>query len=227
MTIVKLYTAAEKDTILREAFERLATLGISSKWAKSTNPYTELRKECESLMTDTSFVKDLETYLQKYIVLGRASEMLATYIAMAARAKWYQVPDDIRPITARGWFLGRWIPTFLVVDGPIGRFLCKGSSPLYLILRSEHRRYPLLASARDFVKNDLFRRLRNGFGHWSFDWEVIGTESYFVTYDWETGVRTAKLHQEEADAFHIVTYGLVEVLDDVLISQRTSVESAA
>jgi hypothetical protein len=224
--MVKLYTAAEKDTILREAFKRLATLGISSKWAESPNPYTELRKECELLMTDPDFVENLETYLQEHIVLGCASEMFFTYIAMAARAKWHEVPDNVRPITARGWFLGRWIPTFLIIDGPIGRFLCKGGSPLYSILKSEYRRYPLLASARDFVGNDLFRRLRNGFGHWSFDWEVVGTESYFVTYDWETGACTAKLHQEEADAFHIITYGLVEILDDVFISQRNSAESA-
>jgi hypothetical protein len=223
----KLYTTTEKDTILREAFERLANLGISAKWAKSTKPYTELREECGRLMKDADFVKDLEAYLQTHIVLSRASEMFATYIAMAARAKWYEVPGDIRPITARGWFLGRWIPTFLIIDGPIGRFLCKGSSPLYLILKDEYRRYPLLASARDFLSNDLFRRLRNGFGHWSFDWEVVGTESYFVTYDWKTGARTAKLHQEEADAFHIITYGLIEILDDMLISQRNSVEVAA
>lgn len=225
--MVKLHTLAEKDTILRTAFERLVNLGISPKWGNSTKPYTELREECKQLMTDANFVKELDAYLQKHIVLGRASEMFATYIAMAARAKWYEVSDDIRPITARGWFLGRWIPTFLIIDGPIGRFLCKGSSPLYLVLKDEYRRYPLLASARDFLSHDMFRRLRNGFGHWSFDWEVVGTESYFVTYDWETGACTARLHQEEADAFHIITYGLIEILDDVLISQRISVEEAA
>ena len=146
---------------------------------------------------------------------------------MSARAQWHDVPDGIRPITARGWFLGRWIPTFLIIDGPIGRFICKGESPLYLQLKSHYQLYPLLASARDFLNNDLFRRLRNGFGHWAFDWEVAGTESYVVAYNWENGQPTAKLHQKEADAFHIIAFALIEILDEVIISQRDVKESAA
>ena len=75
--MVKLHTLAEKDTILRIAFKRLVNLGISPKWGNSTKPYTELREECEQLMTDANFAKKLNAYLQKYIVLGRASEMFA------------------------------------------------------------------------------------------------------------------------------------------------------
>jgi len=70
------------------------------------------------------------------------------------------------------------------------------------------------------LNNRLFRRLRNGFGHWSFDWEVVGTKSYVVAYDWENGTQTARLHQEEADAFHIIAFVLIEILDDVVIRQR-------
>jgi hypothetical protein len=219
----KSYTAFEKDTILREAFKKLATRGISSKWSIAINPFTELRDECRLLMADSTFAKDLQIYLQSHTILRRALEMFFTQISMSARAQWYNVPDAIRPITARGWFLGRWIPTFLIIDGPIGRFICKGESPLCLLLKSQYRQYPLLAAARDFLNNDLFRQLRNGFGHWAFDWEVVDMESYVVAYDWESGLSTARLHQEEADAFHIIAFALIEIMDDVIIAQRNKV----
>ena len=47
-------------------------------------------------------------------------------------------------------------------------------------------------------------------------------ESYVIAYDWERDLPTAKLHQAEADAFHIIAFALVEVLDDVFISQRSA-----
>lgn len=43
-----------------------------------------------------------------------------------------------------------------------------------------------------------------------------------IAYDWERDLPTAKLHQSEADAFHIIAFALVEVLDNVFISQRSS-----
>jgi len=217
------FTAAEKDTFLLNAFSKLVNQGITSAWATTAHPFTDLRNECRQLMTDSTFVADLHAYLQRRPVIHGALSMFFTQIAMAARAQWQDVPDEIRPITARGWFLGRWIPTFLIIDGPIGRFLCGADSPLNVLLRKEYGQYPLLASARDFLNNKLFRRLRNGFGHWSFDWEVVHTESYVVAYDWENGTQTARLHQEEADAFHIIAFALIEVLDDVIIRQRNKV----
>ena len=111
---------------------------------------------------------------------------------------------------------------FLNIDGPIGRFICKGGSPLFEILKSQYQTYPLLASARDFLNNSLFMKLRHGFAHWAFDWEVVGSESYVVSYDWETDILTAKVHQEEADAFHIVAFALIEIIDEVIISRRYS-----
>gem|GEM_PF-3202033 len=215
-----IHSAMEKDKILLNAFSKLKSQGINSTWSVSIKPFSELRDECRRLMTDSSFVRELQVYLQSRTVLRHSVTMFFTHIAMAARAQWRDVPKDMRPVTARGWFLGRWIPTFLIINGPIGRFLCSGDSPLNVLLRTEYVRYPLLASARDFLNNPLFRRLRNGFGHWSFDWEVQGTESYVVAYDWEDGTTTARLHQAEADAFHIVAFALIEILDDVIISER-------
>lgn len=135
--------------------------------------------------------------------------MLFTCISMAARAEWKSVSDDIKPIVARGWFLGRWIPTFLIIDGPIGRFMAGDDSPL----RSRYgASLPMLTAARDFLADRTFRLLRNGFAHWGFDWEVVGKDSFVVAYDWERDLPIAKLHQSEADAYHIVTFALVEVL---------------
>jgi len=79
----------------------------------------------------------------------------------------------------------------------------------------------MLTSARDFLNDRLFRVVRNGFAHWAFDWEVVGHESYILAYDLERDLPTAKMHQAECDAYHIVAFALVEVLEAVFISRRT------
>jgi hypothetical protein len=212
-----LYQPHEKDRTLAEAFARLKARGVSSAWASSPTPYSALRNECRLLLNDTDFMAALQTYLRTHTGLSRAVTMLFTFIAMSARARWQDAPVPVRGVTARGWFLGRWVPTFLIVDGPIGRFVCGDDSPLRSRYGPEH---PLLSAARDFLKDRLFYLLRNGFAHWAFDWEVVGGESYVVAYDWERDLPTAKMHQSECDAYHIITFALVEVLDEVLISQR-------
>ena len=70
------------------------------------------------LMRNESFANSIDEYLRLRSILRRSVEMFFTYIAMSARANWRNVPDAIRPITARGWFLGRWLATFLIIDGP-------------------------------------------------------------------------------------------------------------
>jgi hypothetical protein len=210
-----------KDEILRDAFSRLASRGVSSKWAKSSLPFTELREESVLLMNDSSFRKDLENYLVSHQIIARAIEMFFYNIGVSARNNWDEdVPEKFKPFVARGWFLGRWLPTFLIIDGPIGRFICKGGSPLFEKLKSQYQTYPLLASARDFLNNDLFTKLRNGFAHWAFDWVVVENESYIVSYDWQTDALTAKLHQEEADAFYIIAVQLILIVFEVIIARK-------
>jgi hypothetical protein len=211
-------TVAEKDAILRDAFRALDARGFSSPWAKHPTPFTALHAECLEVMAESAFAAELRTYLRTHSIVRRALEMFYTHISMAARARWDEVPEHIRPITARGWFLGRWLPTFLIIDGPIGRFVCSDTSPLYSRLGPNR---PILSAARDFLNDRLFKLLRNGFAHWGFDWEVVGRESYVIAYDWERDLPVAKLHQSQADAFHIIAFALVEVLDDVFISQRS------
>lgn len=142
--------------------------------------------------------------------------MLFTSLAMAARARWDDAPEEMRGVVARGWFLGRWIPTFLIVDGPIGRFMTGEDSPLSARYGSE---YPLLTAARDFLADRNFKLVRNGFAHWAFDWEIVGRESFVVPYDPERDLPITKLHQAEADAYHIVAFSLVEILDAAMLSQ--------
>jgi len=143
--------------------------------------------------------------------------MLFTCISMAARARWQDVPDEMKAITARGWFLGRWIPTFLIIDGPIGRFMTGEDSPLKIHFGVET---PVLTAAKEFLIERTFKLLRNGFAHWGFDWEVVANESFVVAYDWERDLPIAKLHQSEADAYHIVAFAIVEVLHDSMFRGR-------
>lgn len=216
-------TPSEKDKMLSDAFGCLKARGITSAWASAERPHTALIEECHTLMRELAFRSELSDYLRPRSIIPRSLAMFNTYIAMSARADWSSAPDEFKPIAARGWFLGRWLPTFLIIDGPIGRIVCGDESPLHARLSPK---YPLLSAARDFLKNRVFTLLRNGFAHWGFDWEVVAGESYIVAYDWERDLPTAKLHQKEADAFHIIAFSLVQVLDEVLISQRTIGEGA-
>jgi hypothetical protein len=112
-----------------------------------------------------------------------------------------------------GTRIARWLPTFLVIDGPLGRFLRAADSPLNELLRREHASYPALTQARDTFNHDLFRRLRNGVGHWAFAWEQDTDGERLVCFDWESGERTAEVSLLEAEALHVVSFAVIECLD--------------
>lgn len=207
----------DKDEILRRALARLRSKLPSSAWRDAENPHQALRAECLVLASDVTFQAELKQYLGERTILRRAIAAFFTYIAMSARAKWDDAPVEFRSVTARGWFLGRWLPTFLVIDGPIGRFFLSDSSPFHSRLGTS---FPVASAACALLGEKSFRSLRNGFAHWGFDWEVIGSDSYVVAYDWERDLPIAKLHLEEADAFHICAFAFIEVVDDILISGR-------
>ena len=167
-------------------------------------------------MSDSVRFQEIKSYLQARTVIRRAIEMFFTYISMSARAKWDDAPPAIQPIVARGWFLGRWLPTFLIIDGPIGRLISShnNKTPLANLSVAD---FPIITASRDFLNEKVFITLRNGFAHWGFDWEVVGKESYVVAYNWENDLQIGKLHQSEADAFHIIAYALIEILHDEMI----------
>jgi len=210
------YSLDEKDVMIGAAFVRLSGRIGSSSWTKSAAPYSQLREECLTLALDPDFAANLRAYLANHAAVRRAVEMFFTFIAMAARARWQDTPEHFRGIAARGWFLGRWIPTFLIIDGPVGRFVLSEDSPIASRVASGSN--PLLNSVRGFLNDRTFRLLRNGFAHWAFDWDVVGPDSYVVAYDWERDLPTAKLHLEEADAFHIVAFAVIEILSESFIS---------
>src|SRR3989442_15809698 len=54
----------ERDRILREAFAKLKARGVSSAWAASQNPYSEIEVECRVLMGNADFQQSLATYLR-------------------------------------------------------------------------------------------------------------------------------------------------------------------
>jgi len=211
------FSPVEKNQILRDALRKLKVRGIHSSWTDSQEPFTDLHRECVRLMNNEDFRDSLSSYLRVHTTLPRSVEMFFTCIAMAARARWQDAPAEFKTVTARGWFLGRWIPTFLIIDGPIGRFMTGDESPMKSYYGTQ---IPILTAAREFLDERTFKLLRNGFAHWGFDWEVVSNESYVVAYDWERDLPVAKLHQSEADAYHIVAFTLVEVLNDVMLGSK-------
>jgi len=210
--------------MLRDALHRLEGRIPQSAWLAAETPWEALRAECVILASDDAFRAELKQYLASRTIVRRAIATFFAQIAMAARARPDEVPMEYRAVASRGWFIGRWLPTFLIIDGPIGRFFLSESSPLARRLGSD---LPILAAARDLIADKTFRTLRNGFAHWGFDWEVVGIDSYVVAYDWERDLPTAKVHLEEADAFHLCAFALIEVVEDVLISGRAFRPSAA
>jgi hypothetical protein len=216
MKSAKGWSPLQKDAQLREVLAKLHARGVRSKWTTSTQPFTGLWNECAMLVQDAEFCKELDDYLRVRTTIPRAVEMLFTTVAMAATADWKSAPEEYRGIGARGWFIGRWLPTFLIIDGPLGRLLDGDDSPL------KHRygqALPLFTGARDLVMDRTFRLIRNSLAHWSFHWKVVGSESYLVAYDWERDLPQAKLHLSEADAYHLAAFAVVEILHDVILKR--------
>jgi hypothetical protein len=77
-----------------------------------------------------------------------------------------------------------------------------------------------LAQARDLFNHDLFRRVRNGVGHWSFAFEGVGLDdTQLICFDWETGARTAEVHVLEAEALFLASFSIIECLDRYVFRQ--------
>jgi hypothetical protein len=120
-----------------------------------------------------------------------------------------------------GTRIARWVPTFLVIDGPLGRFLRSADSPFNALLRNEYSTYPTLAQARDTFNHDLFRRVRNGVGHWAFTWEPNDVGGQLTCFDWESGERTAEVSLLEAEALYVTSFSVIESLARRIFSQIT------
>lgn len=157
-------------------------------------------------------------YLAQTPIIEQSMRMLLAHLAMASAVRWQDTAPILRPLARQGWHLGRWLPTFLLIDGPFGRLFRGVDSPVSQALRSDRAAFPLLTAARDAFNHDLFRRLRNGFGHWSFICDDSGTEAQIRIIHWETGRDELRIGLLEAEALHFFTYCIIEAVDEAMFS---------
>jgi hypothetical protein len=200
----------DHDAQLRDAFLALTGRLTSSAWSSSDQPRRFLAAGFHALAEQPSVREDVDEYLAANPSVASAIQMLFTSIAMSARADWRSAPPEYRGIAARGWFLGRWIPTFLVLDGPILRFLNSAA------FRRQNDSAGFLRSVRAFFHAKDFMSLRHAFAHWSFSWNVTAGGSEIVAASREPGVEI-RISRREADALHILTFAVVEAIHDAFI----------
>jgi hypothetical protein len=208
----------EKDKLLQHLLQTLSGRRIAKGWAGSAEPYSELLRECRAIAGDSANEGTFRAYLQENPIIQQTVETLLAHSAMISSTRWQDVPDILQPLARRGWHIARWLPTFLIVDGPLGRFLKAPDSPLNVLLRKEHAKYPVLAQVRDIFNNDLFRQVRNGVGHWSFLWQEGSTDSELVMIDWKSGKTTTTVTLLEAEALHLIAFSVIEALDQEVFS---------
>ena len=196
-----------KDILLRKAFSLLQGRDLPSIWINHPKPYSALQAECLGLMSDSEFIVELENYLNQRNFIARSVDMFLNYMSVSERQKL----DWNKPIVAMGQNLIRWVPTFLVIDGPVGRFLRWEESPIHERLGNN---IPLLTDARSILDNKDFKNLRHGFAHWNFDWES-SNKIHLIAYKTDKDSISTKLLLSEVDAFHIVAFSITEILDEI------------
>ena len=212
-------TTSQKDELLRGLLQLLASRGIAKRWAALQEPASALTLECRTVASDEPSRGEFRSYLQANPIIQQTVDTLLSHLAMTANVRWQDIQGIVQPLARRGWHIARWLPTFLIIDGPLGRFLRSAGSPLNSLLRRDHAKYPVLAQARDTFNHDLFRQVRNGVGHWSFQWEEAGNGPNLVLMNWESGQTTATITLLEAEALHLVSFSVIESLDRELFSR--------
>lgn len=203
----------DKDPLLRELLPVLAARRLVTGWAASATPYADLERDCRSACADAQDLQALASYLRANSVIQATVKTLLASFAMTANTKWQDVPVLQQPLARPGWHVARWLPTFLIIDGPLGRVLRDADSPLNAILRRRPQSYPALEQGRDLFNDDFFRIVRNGFGHWSFVWRDAGDDPRIDIIDWKTGATTATLTLLDAEALHVASFSIIEALD--------------
>lgn len=89
-------------------------------------------------------------------------------------------------------------------------------------LNSAIAQAPLLAGARDAFNNDLFRKVRNGFAHWSFTWHPNGSSATITIFHFESGAPEVVLSQLEAEALHYLSASVIQTLDEEILRKTES-----
>jgi hypothetical protein len=210
----------QKDELLRGLLPLLANRGIARTWAALQEPVSSLMLECRTVATDGASREEFRSYLQANPIIQQTVETLLSHLAMTANVRWQDIQGVVQPLARRGWHIARWLPTFLLIDGPLARFLKNDpESPLNSLLKRHYTKYPVLAQARDAFNHDLFREIRNGVGHWSFQWEETGDGPRLVMMKPETGRPTVTITLLEAEAIHLLSFSVIEALDRELFSR--------
>jgi hypothetical protein len=197
--------STDHDEQLRRAFGALTSRVPQSTWSRSTEPQTHLNAGFQTLRAQPAVAEDVAAHLKSNPSVASAAEMLFTSLAMSARADWRAVPEPHRGVAARGWFLGRWVPTFLVLDGPILRFLKSAA------FKRQEGQTEFLRAVRSFFEARDFMALRHAFAHWSFCWTVNGDDSEIVATTQDSS--EIRVSRKEIDALHILTFAVVEAID--------------
>jgi hypothetical protein len=142
----KMSETEDKDELLAKLLPLLANRGMVRVWAQSNAPYSNsnLADECRAIMSDHGNRETFRAYLQSNPLVHATVETLLSHLAMTANTKWQDTPQLVHALSRRGWHIARWLPTFLIVDGPLGRFLKAADSPLNKLLRTQHASYPCL-----------------------------------------------------------------------------------
>ncbi|MBX9349643.1 hypothetical protein K5M36_21430 [Chromobacterium vaccinii] len=205
----------------KQLFELLASRGLAAAWLVDS-PQAALETECRQLIVDLTFQSDLADYLSANPVISESIETVLAQLAFSAGVHWRQAEKVLQPLAYRGWHLARWLPTFLLVDGPLGRLLRQSPSPLAKKLKSHHANFPLLASARDAFNNDLFRKVRNGFAHWSFTWNGTSSPVQIEVFHFESGCKEATLSLLEAEALHYLVVSVIRAINEELLRKAST-----
>ncbi len=206
----------EKDLLFRLMLQVLSRKGIGREWAKSSMPFTQLLDECSGIIQDNDMKAEIKNYLTKYPLAQDSIEIMLASYAMSATGSYDDKPLSIREIARIGWHLNRWIPTALLIDGPLGKIFKDINSPIAQILKTNYKYYPILSQIRDSFNNNEFRIFRNGIAHWSFKWDVDGGKEFVEILDWETGRIQLKLEVIEVEAFHTIVFAAAEALDKMV-----------
>jgi len=198
-------------------FGLLAKRGIAKVWASTPSPRKALADECRQLMSDATFQNEIAAYLKENPVVAQSIETVLAQLAFSAGVEAAPSNPLLQQLAHRGRNLSRWLPTFLLVDGPLGRLLRQRPSPLAIRLSTTYAATPLLASARDAFNDDLFRKVRNGFAHWSFTWRSMGSSAQIDIFHFESGAKEAEISLLEAEALHYLSASIIQTLDEEML----------
>jgi hypothetical protein len=128
----------QRDLELRQRLGFLSLRGMVRRWAAAETPYRDLERDCATLRADAALLREFTDYLQANPLIRNAVESFLAHMSVASLARCQDIQMPAQLYAWRGVWIGRWLPAFLVIDGPLGRFLRAQTSPLNVLLRRNH-----------------------------------------------------------------------------------------